>query len=164
METNTNLGMHSMHGMQTEEKQNIDLSYSVYRITHNNKIYILICLRHLMVEDLDVETVNKLFDNDNDPAWELTIRRVNNGYILTSYNQDDGSLIRTEHIIEEKDIKLDDNESPISLEHSEEYKEAAAMREVFLNIQEFFGNLGSKHDMYRLVTKIEKQHDGSTDN
>ncbi len=88
-----------------------------------------------------------------DRAWELKIRKVNNGYIIEHYdesNDEEPVLLRKEQVVQEKDTTLDEDEN---------YIEQVNMQDLIWEIKEYFGIHYSKHNKTNLVINIEKNKD-----
>lgn len=72
-------------------------------------------------------------------VWELNIKRVENGFVVINYNEDEGGVVEREYVFEQKDNELE------------------AMVDVLNFIQDHFGYYGSKHDKERIFVEIKKQ-------
>ncbi len=75
--------------------------------------------------------------------WEITIRKVQNGFRLSWYEDiDEGQVKEQELVVEEPDT---------------EFGEIEAMQSLLYAVKEYFGHYGSKHDKKRLFINIEDQ-------
>ncbi len=75
-------------------------------------------------------------------SYELNIKRVSNGYVLTKNNQDN-DLTYVECI--------QDNDEPML---SDNYQEMNTYEDLAWNVLEYFGLQNSKHKECRLVIKV----------
>ena len=76
-------------------------------------------------------------------AWEINIRKVENGFVLSWEEElEDRILIGKESIVEDLDT---------------DFSEIETLQRLLWEITEHFGYYGSKHDKKRLCIEIEDQ-------
>ena len=96
--------------------------------------------------------------------WEMTIRRVTNGYVITNRNDEYVDGIDAEStsvtcdkiqttIVQDKDVIPYDNHR----------SEAETMAELLRHVKDYFGVTYCKHDSYNLVIEVECECDCDDD-